>query len=59
MKEMEKLTRDEQGKLHGGFILMSTKDVPPPSKWDNGNCYGIPGSNQNCGICGCNATTKK
>lgn len=36
MKEMEKLTQDEQGKLHGGFILMSTEDVPPGYK--NYNC---------------------
>lgn len=58
MQKFEKLTQDEQGKLHGGFTLMSTNDVPPPPKYNNANCSGIAGSNLNCGQCGCNANPK-
>lgn len=55
MQELEKLTQDEQGKLHGGFALHSPQEPDMTEKSTNGNCTKDPFAdemNYNC-PCAC------
>lgn len=58
LKKCLKLTQDEKGKLHGGFVLQTKAQVESQFCSDNGNCKGGGWFDDNVNCSRCSACDK-